>query len=262
MDAEALERGLDLLQHLVDRIARQRRELLDVVALVAVVRRLLAPANGFDRGAEPVHLPAGVVVVVLARDVVAGELEQARDRVAVRAVARVRDRERTGRVRRDHLDLYPLARVGRAAAESSPASRIAASASANQASVRKRLTKPGACDLRALDLRQRLRRRRRAPPRARAAAVAARRRAAAPRSSRSRRAPDRSDARASTPPPSARCERADGISLQRPLVARTGPRAAGALRSCRRRRSRRPLRSRRRARASCRTYRRACAARR
>ena len=46
-----------------------------------------------DRRAEAVHLGAGVVVVVLARDLVAAELEQAGDAVAVGAVARVRDDE-------------------------------------------------------------------------------------------------------------------------------------------------------------------------
>ena len=66
-------------QHRGDRVALQGGELVDVVALVAVLGRLLPAPHRLDRGAEPVHLRAGVVVVVLALDLVAGELEQARD---------------------------------------------------------------------------------------------------------------------------------------------------------------------------------------
>ncbi len=47
-----------------------------------------------------------------------GELEDPRDGVAVRGVSCVCDRQRAGRVRRDHLDLDPLGRRGsRAGAE-------------------------------------------------------------------------------------------------------------------------------------------------
>ena len=46
----------------------------------------------------------------------AAELEQARDAVAVGAVARGRDDDRAGRVRRDHLDLHALGLLGPAAA--------------------------------------------------------------------------------------------------------------------------------------------------
>ena len=87
MDPEALERLLDLRQHQRHGVAAQRREVGDVGALVAVLGRLLATPARLDRGAEELHLAAGVVVVVLALDVVAGELEQPRDRVAVGAVA-------------------------------------------------------------------------------------------------------------------------------------------------------------------------------
>ena len=55
--------------------------------MIAVLGRLLAAPARLDRRTEAVHLGAGVVVVVLALDVVTGELEQARDRVAVGAVA-------------------------------------------------------------------------------------------------------------------------------------------------------------------------------
>ena len=89
VDAEALHRRLDRREHLGDRIA---------VALARAPRcsrrgsRPPAPA----RRAGPRRPSArkrsiwraGVVVVVLALDLVAGELEQPRDRVAERAVAR------------------------------------------------------------------------------------------------------------------------------------------------------------------------------
>ena len=101
-------------------VAVDLRELGDVVAVVAVLRRLLAAPHRVDRGAEAVHLGAGVVVVVLALDRVAGEGEQPGHAVAVGAVAGRRDRHRAGRVRGDHLDLDALRRLGGAAAELVP----------------------------------------------------------------------------------------------------------------------------------------------
>ena len=55
---------------------------------VAVLGRLLPRRVCLDGPAEPVHLRARVVVVVLPLDIVPGELEQARDGVAVHAVSR------------------------------------------------------------------------------------------------------------------------------------------------------------------------------
>ena len=52
-----------------------RGQLLDVLAAVAVLGRRLAASQRFDRGAEELHLTAGVVVVVLALDLVPGEGE-------------------------------------------------------------------------------------------------------------------------------------------------------------------------------------------
>ena len=121
-----------------------RGELGDVLAVVAVLGRLLAAPHRLDRRAEAVHLRARVVVVVLALDLVPRELEQARDRVAVGAVPCRRDGDRAGRVRRHHLDLDALLRRRPSRRRTpSPASRIAASASTNHASARNRLTKPG-----------------------------------------------------------------------------------------------------------------------
>src|SRR5436190_2661997 len=66
MDAEALQRRLDRVQHLRNRVALVCGELADVVAAVAVLRRLLAAPRRLDRRPEQVELPSRVVVVVLA----------------------------------------------------------------------------------------------------------------------------------------------------------------------------------------------------
>ena len=108
MDPEALQRLLDPVQHLRHGIAGTLRELRDVLAAVAVLRRLLATPHRLHRGMKALHLRPRVVVVVLALDLVACEGEQPRHRVAVRAVARSRDGQRAGRVCGDHLDLHAL----------------------------------------------------------------------------------------------------------------------------------------------------------
>ena len=117
LDPEPLERCFDQAQHPRHRVTLVPRERGDVVAVVAVLGRLLATADGLDRRAKAVHLPAGVVVVVLALDRVPGEREQPGDAVAVGAVPGRRDRHRARRVGGHHLDLHPLGGRGRAAAE-------------------------------------------------------------------------------------------------------------------------------------------------
>src|SRR5581483_11118203 len=97
-------------------VARLGCELGDVLASVAVLRNGLAAAKRVDGRAEAVHLRAGIVVVVLALYLVPAELEEPRDRVAERAVARRGDDDRPGRVCRHHLDLDALSRIGPAAA--------------------------------------------------------------------------------------------------------------------------------------------------
>ena len=116
MDPERVELALDLVQHPVDRIPGLGRDLREVLARVAVLGRLLAPPPGLDGLAEELDLATDVVEVVLALDLVARELEQPRDGVAVRAVPRRADGQRAGRVRRDHLDLHPLGGLHEAAA--------------------------------------------------------------------------------------------------------------------------------------------------
>ena len=149
-------------------------------------RRLLAPSNRLDRLAEAVHLRARVVVVVLALDVVAGEREEPRDRVAVRAVPRRRDGDRAGRVRRDSLDLEALAQRGPAGAVVATAARISASASRYHSRATQSSRTPAPRPPRAL--RAGSRQHRRAPGRDRAATAAAAGRVEARRWSRSRRA--------------------------------------------------------------------------
>ena len=112
-DPEPQESRLDLAQHPRHGVSVRVRELVDVGTVVAVLGGLLAtPARG-HRLTEPLHLPAGVVEVVLLLDRVGGEREQSSHAVAVRAVPRRADRERAGRIRRDELDLDPLGRRGR-----------------------------------------------------------------------------------------------------------------------------------------------------
>ncbi len=102
------ERLLDSLHHRGRRIFGERRELAEIVAVVPVLRRLLTPTHGVDGRAEALHLHPCVVVVVLARNLVPGERQEARYRVAVRTVPRAGDGDRSRRVRGHHLDLDPL----------------------------------------------------------------------------------------------------------------------------------------------------------
>ena len=83
IDAECLELSRDLVEHQLDGVAVHRCELDEVLADVALLGRILPAPAGLDRGAEELDLAADVVEVVLALDLVPGELEQARDRVAV-----------------------------------------------------------------------------------------------------------------------------------------------------------------------------------
>src|SRR5213076_10865 len=128
VDAAAGERGADLVEHELDAARRQLRrirvrgaldargQLADVVAEVAVLRRLLAAGPGADRLAEAEHLTALVVHVVLALHPVAGELDDPAKGVAVGRVAPVPDRERPGRVAAHELDVQALRLLGRARA--------------------------------------------------------------------------------------------------------------------------------------------------
>ena len=154
MDPEALERRLDLLQHRRDRVALHARKLDDVLAAVAVFGRLLPAPDRVDREAEALDLGAGVVVVVLALDLVAREREQAREGIADRTVARRRDRERAGRVGGDHLDLHALPRVCPAGTVVGAGLEDLAEDLAEPGRSQPEVDEAGAGDLGALDLRK------------------------------------------------------------------------------------------------------------
>ena len=97
----------------------------EVIAAIAVARERELFAEAFevaqpDARREDIHLPAGVVDVVLAMHAEAGGVEQVGERCAERSVATVADVQRTRRIRRDELDDDALAR-----AELAPAIRAA-----------------------------------------------------------------------------------------------------------------------------------------
>ncbi|MPM98877.1 hypothetical protein SDC9_146067 [bioreactor metagenome] len=99
-----------------------RRHVAHVTALVGIRREghdhvMLFEVAQPGRQAEDVHLPAGVIDVVLAGDVPAGEGQQARQRGAVGGAAAVADVQRAGRVGRDELDLHLLPAAGGGTAE-------------------------------------------------------------------------------------------------------------------------------------------------
>ena len=141
-DVDARDRRADALHHLVDRVhpqlrlgfflgklldprqvvLRHRRELDDVLAVVSALRRLFAVQPRVHRRAELPRLRVVRVDVVLALDLVAGELEHAADGVPERDAAAVADVQRPGGVHAAELDLQPLATtdVARAVAGRDP----------------------------------------------------------------------------------------------------------------------------------------------
>src|SRR5690606_27169154 len=82
---------------------------LDEAARVAALGQRPARPAGQDGLAEAADLPAGVVHVVLAGDLVAAALAQPAERVAVGGAPAVAGVDRPGRVGRDELDLDSLA---------------------------------------------------------------------------------------------------------------------------------------------------------
>src|SRR4029079_14049071 len=67
-NAELRDLAADLFEHVLDRVAVDLRELVDVIALVPALGRLLPTSPRLDGGAKELDLPAGVVEVVLAFD--------------------------------------------------------------------------------------------------------------------------------------------------------------------------------------------------
>jgi hypothetical protein len=84
-----------------------------IVALVGIGRERNINAVLFEvaqpgRQSEDVHLSAGIIDVILARYVPAGEGQQARQRSAIGSATTMADMQRAGRVGRDEFDLHFL----------------------------------------------------------------------------------------------------------------------------------------------------------
>ena len=71
---ESRELGSDRVHHQQHGVALALRDLLDVVPSITILGRLLATPARFDGLAEELDLTTDVVVVVLALDIVSGEL--------------------------------------------------------------------------------------------------------------------------------------------------------------------------------------------
>jgi len=108
-------------QRLADARAQCVRHRQHVVAAIAVGRERQRLAAGLEvadpqaRG-QDLHLPSGVVDVVLAPDRVARGLEDPRQRVAIGGLAAVTDVHRAGRVSRHEFDQHAMRLRQRAAA--------------------------------------------------------------------------------------------------------------------------------------------------
>ena len=131
-------------------LARQdvRGELADVLAVVAVLGHLRLAAERLQvprlhRRAEPVHLAAGVVEVVLALDASHPVRQQPRERVADAAFRACPSVQRPRRVRAHELDLDAPAVGGDAPVRRRPARRPSAGRRAASRRARDRLMNPG-----------------------------------------------------------------------------------------------------------------------
>ena len=153
-----------------DVVGQARREVVDVVALVAVLGHRLAAPERRDRRAEVPDLAARVVEVVLARDALAAGLEDAAEQVADERAAGVADVERPGRVGRHELDVdRSRGSPARRRPQRGGSARIARDhPSRGRRRARRRLRKPGGATSRAAIgvAPDRPRPRARAPPRA------------------------------------------------------------------------------------------------
>ena len=126
-----------------------RREALHEGAAVAALGHGLALGPGEHAAAERADLPAGVVDVVLAGDLVAAALQQPAERVAVGGEPAVADVDRAGGVGRDELDLHPLAGAERRGGRSRrcPPSTTSDSTSCSQVGAEVEVDEAGAGDL-------------------------------------------------------------------------------------------------------------------
>ena len=91
----------------------------DILALIPILRereirieQLSVP--GIGRFCQYPHLPAGIVVVVFARDLISLLLEERRERIPDGGLTAMPDRERSGRIRTDIFDnrFFTRMRIG------------------------------------------------------------------------------------------------------------------------------------------------------
>ena len=115
--------------------------------MISVLGRRFPTPHVVDRGAEPVHLSACVVVVVLTLDRMPGECEQPGHAVPVRAVPGRGHGDRPRRVRGHHLHLHALGSRYGAAAERGASSQCVAESVGEPGIREKQVDEPGAGDL-------------------------------------------------------------------------------------------------------------------
>ena len=127
-----------------DVVGHRRRQLVDVVAVVAIVGHGLAASEGGHRRAEVPDLRPRIVEVVLAGDLLTTGLEDAAEHVADEGPARVPDVERSGRVRRYEFDVHRArGSPARAPAHRRGSARTVAIVDSSAVSRSRRLRKPG-----------------------------------------------------------------------------------------------------------------------
>src|SRR5690606_17410585 len=126
-------------------------DVVDVLAAVAVLRRVLEAGTGKQGAGEPVDLGAVVVEVVLAGDVGAGGLEHPGQGVPDGRPPHPADVDRAGRVGRDELEVDPGAATGLAAAVGGPRGDDGAGQLPGGARLEADVEEPGAGDVRGGD---------------------------------------------------------------------------------------------------------------
>ena len=119
-------------------------DLADVFAVVAILGNLLPSGQRQHRLAELLDLAARVVEVVLARDLLAGRLEDAAQQIADERAAGIANGQRAGRIGADELDVDALRFVRLAAAVVETLPRESRRLTARHAfGLSQTLTKPG-----------------------------------------------------------------------------------------------------------------------
>ena len=136
------------------------RHVAHVIALIGVGRKEDADAAQFQV-AQPggqrqdVHLPAGIVDVILAGDTIAGGIENIREARAERCAAPVADMQRAGGIRRNELEQHALPLAVVAASERAAGIQHLADDLLFRARPQHQIDESRACDLRPQHVRRR-----------------------------------------------------------------------------------------------------------